>query len=223
VTAQGVTSLGRIQTKFIQNATAMAKSDIEVGSYIFNSRVPSGAAVTVHAEGGTRGGSIVGGETLASTAVRCRIVGSPSASGTLVGISPDPEKSARLIKLDEAIGFCETNILRLLRSMGLQTVDAQRIKTIVRQTKPPKQKVIIEIVKKLFALVEARDKSATERESIDYQLDQALDKSEISVEDTLFAGAEVEMGKSAFGTKEDTKAITLYKTPDGIRMRPWSG
>ena len=93
----------------------------------------------------------------------------------------------------------------------------------MRQTKSPKQKVIIEIVKKLFALVEARDKSATERENIDLQLDQALDKSEICVEDTLYAGAEVEMGKSAFGTKEDAKAITLYKTPDGIRMRPWSG
>ena len=223
VTAHGATSLGSIQTKFIQNATVIAKSDIEVGSYIFNSQVRSGGAVTVHAEGGARGGSIVGGETLASTVVRCRIVGSPSASGTLVGISSDPEKSARLIKLDEAISFCETNILRLLRSIGLQTMDAQRIKTIMRQTSPPKQKVIIEIVKKLYDLIEARDKSVAERESIDNQLDQALDKSKICIEHTLYSGVEVEMGRGVLVTKEDANAITLYKTPDGIQTRSWSG
>ena len=223
VTAQGVISLGTIQTKFIQNATVMAKGDIEVGSYIFNSRVRSGGDIAVRAEGGERGGSIVGGETFASKKVTCRIVGSPSASGTTIGISPDPEKSARIAKLDKAIGFCESNILRLLRTMGLQTVDAQRIKAVLRQTPAAKQKIIVEIVKKLYELVETRDNSAAERESLDKELDQDLDKGEISIEGTLYAGVHTEMGKNSLTSKEDTKAITLYTTPDGLRSRPFSG
>ncbi len=220
VQAQGLISLGNVQTKFIQNATVLAKTDIEVGSYIFNSQVRSGGKIKVHAEGGERGGSIVGGETLASKAVHCRIIGSPSTSGTLIGISPDPEKSAQAEKLDKAINFCESNIVRLLRSMGLQTVDASRIKTILRQTPPTKQKVMLEIVRKLYELVETREKSITRRKDLEETLNRVLDQAEISIDDMLFAGVQISMGKSFLTTKQDDKGVTLFKTSDGIQIRP---
>ena len=223
VTAQGVISFGSVQTKFIQNATVMSKGNIGVGSYIFNSLVRSGGDITVAAEGGERGGSIVGGESYASKTIRCRIIGSPSTSGTIIGISPDPEKNAHIAKLNKAIGFCESNILRLLRTMGLQTVDAGRIKAILRQTPTARQQVMVEIVKKLYDLVETRDKSVAEREDLERQIDQALEKGEVFVEGTLHTGVEFIMGKNSFNTNEDIKGVTLFKTPNGIRTRPFSG
>jgi hypothetical protein len=220
VTAQGVISHGCVQSKFIQNATVMAKTDVGVGSYIYNSLVRSGGEVTVAFEGGERGGSIVGGEVYASKAIRCRTIGSASTSGTIIGIIPAPEKNAMIAKLDKAINFCEANILRLLRTMGLQTVDAARIKAVLRQAPPAKQQVMVDIVKKLYELVEKREESNLKRNSLEQEIDKALELGLISVEGTVFAGVQVLINKHNFNTNQEIKGVAIFKTPDGIRTRP---
>ncbi len=222
VTAQGVISMGSILTKFIQNSTVMAKGDIEVGSYIFNSKVRSGTTIKVHKEGGVRGGSIVGGETFASQSVHCHIGGSQSTSTTIIGINPDPANSARIAKLDKAIAFCESNIVRLLRTMGLQTVDAARIKAAMNQAPVSKKKVMVEIIKKIYELVEARDISANERAALEQQQSQLLDKGEITIKGTLYSGIRIVMGKNSHSLTKDYQDLTFYNSSGVIHSRPFS-
>ena len=220
VTAQGVISMGSILTKFIQNSTVMAKGDIEVGSYIFNSKVRSGTTIRVHKEGGVRGGSIVGGETFASQSIHCHIGGSQSTSTTTIGINPDPANSARIAKLDKAIAFCESNIVRLLRTMGLQTIDAARIKAAMHQAPISKKKVMVEIIKKIYELVETRDISANERATLEQQQSLLLDKGEITVEGTLYSGIRIVMGKNSHSLTIDCQDLTFYNSSGVIRSRP---
>ena len=197
----------------------MAKGEIEVGSYIFNSKVRSGTTIRVHKEGGVRGGSIVGGETFASQSILCHIGGSQSTSTTIIGINPDAANSARIAKLDKATAFCESNIIRLLRTMGLQTIDAARIKAAMHQAPISKKKVMVEIIKKIYELVETRDISANERATLEQQQSLLLDKGKITVEGTLYSGIRIVMGKKSHSLTIDCQDLTFYNSSGVIHSR----
>ena len=96
-----VVALGNVETKFIQNCAVMAKGDINVGSYIFSGHVRAGGRVIVNTGGGDRGGSIVGGEVIATGGIEAKLIGSTSTDRTLVGTGANPEDAARMKKLDE--------------------------------------------------------------------------------------------------------------------------
>jgi len=201
--AQGAISMGSIQAKFIQNASVLARGDIVVGCYIYNSNVRAVGDLTVQTNGGGRAGSIVGGESYASRKVHCHIAGSASASNTVIGIKAAPELIAHITKLDKSIGQFEAQSLRLVRAMGLQTVDVNRIKAAVESRRGASQKLLHEKALKVYELVDSRDKLAAERDKLIGQQNSALDLSEIHVEKILYAGVQIKIGENAIKLVED--------------------
>lgn len=220
VTARGILSLGNIQTKFIQNASVLSKGDIEVGSYIFNSQVRSGGVITVHSGGGKRGGSIVGGEVFAASAIKARLCGSPSTAGTTVGISPDPALGIKLAKLEKVLIFCDSTMPRLLRTLGLQTVDAQRLKDMLRRAPKARKRTLAEIIQKLYDVSEARDKALAEKKSIEEQNESILAEATIEIEGTLFSGVTIQMGQEQWVAEDQFKRTCFYRGEEGIENRP---
>lgn len=220
VTARGILSMGSVQTKFIQNASVLSKGEIEVGSYIFNSQVRSGGVITVHSGGGKRGGSIVGGAVFAAEAIRARLCGSPSTDGTTVGISPDPALGIKLAKLEKVLTFCDSTMLRLLRTLGLQTVDAQRLKDMLRRAPKARKAALAELVQKLYDISEARDKALAEKKSIEEQNEAILEEATIEIEGTLFSGVTVLMGQEQWVVEEQLKRTCVYHGEEGIENRP---
>ena len=220
VTARGILSLGNIQTKFIQNASVLSKGDIEVGSYIFNSQVRSGGVITVHSGGGKRGGSIVGGEVFAASAIKARLCGSPSTAGTTVGISPDPALGIKLAKLEKVLIFCDSTMPRLLRTLGLQTVDAQRLKDMLRRAPKARKRTLAEIIQKLYDVSEARDKALAEKKSIEEQNESILAEATIEIEGTLFSGVTIQMGQEQWVAEDQFKRTCFYRGEEGIENLP---
>ncbi len=220
VTARGILSMGTIQTKFIQNASVLSKGDIEVGSYIFNSQVRSGGAIAVQSGGGKRGGSIVGGEVFAATTIKARLCGSPSTAGTTVGISPDPALGIKLAKLEKVLAFCDSTMLRLLRTLGLQTVDAQRLKDLLRQAPNARKTLLAEIIQKLYDVSEARDKALAEKKLIEEQNAAILAEATIEIEGTLFSGVTVRMGQEQWLAEDPFKRTCFFRGEEGIENRP---
>ena len=220
VTARGILSLGNIQTKFIQNASVLSKGDIEVGSYIFNSQVRSGGVITVHSGGGKRGGSIVGGEVFAASAIKARLCGSPSTAGTTVGISPDTALGIKLAKLEKVLIFCDSTMPRLLRTLGLQTVDAQRLKDMLRRAPKARKRTLAEIIQKLYDVSEARDKALAEKKSIEEQNESILAEATIEIEGTLFSGVTIQMGQEQWVAEDQFKRTCFYRGEEGIENRP---
>ena len=220
VTARGILSLGNIQTKFIHNASVLSKGDIEVGSYIFNSQVRSGGVITVHSGGGKRGGSIVGGEVFAASTIKARLCGSPSTAGTTVGISPDPALGIKLAKLEKVLIFCDSTMPRLLRTLGLQTVDAQRLKDMLRRAPKARKRTLAEIIQKLYDVSEARDKALAEKKSIEEQNESILAEATIEIEGTLFSGVTIQMGQEQWVAEDQFKRTCFYRGEEGIENRP---
>ena len=220
-----VIALGNVETKFIQNSSVVAGENITVGSYIFNAAVRAGGEIAVQSGGGGRGGSIVGGEVSAAKGIEARLIGSSATGGTLVGIGPTPATVARLNKLGQGIDYCDTNILRMLRTLGLQTVDAQtldaeKIKEIVRRAPKARKQYVVEIVKKLNELVQTREKALKMQQDLEEQVAQGLKEVYVKATEKAFSDITIRIGNDTSTISEDLSQPLFFKTSKGIRWRP---
>lgn len=220
VVALGALSEGCVQAQFILNAAVAAKGDIEIGSYAFNSMLRSNSNITVHPGGGDRGGSIVGGEAIAAHCITCQYAGSATTSGTLISISADPKVSAQINKINEQVDFCDSNSMRLLRTLGLEEANSAQIKVVLRNTAPGKKRIVREVVKKLYDLLEIREKSFNQREELKKMLDSSLENAEIVVTGKAFAGVRLVMGNSEDTLIADHVGFCFRLESMGIEAKP---
>lgn len=214
-----VVTLGNLESKFIQNSAVIARGNIVVGSYIFNAQVRAGGTIEVKSGGGERGGSIVGGEVFATKGIEARLLGSPTTSHTVVGIGANPETNARQKKLKKAIDYCDIHILRLLRTLGLREVQAERVKVLIQQTLPARRPFVIDAVKKLNELVTTREQTNKEREQLTKEIIGQLGSSQIKVTETAFAGVQIRFGEEDLTPSSDLAHTTFYRELGRVRQR----
>ena len=215
-----VISLGDVVTKFIQNSSVVARRDVLVGSYIFNAHVQAGRRIVVEQGGGARGGSIVGGDVQAAQEIEARHLGSTSTDQTVVGICLDPQISAKMRRFRETIDDCNGHILRILRTLGLQKVDAGQIKELIRRTPQSRRKPIVEMVEKLNELLMSRREPLRMFEELEKQNAHGFEKCRVKVTEKVFANVEVVIGEQSNLVADDLGASVFYRTPEGIRYRP---
>ncbi len=215
-----VVALGNVETKFIQNCAVMAKGDINVGSYIFSGHVRAGGRVIVNTGGGDRGGSIVGGEVIATGGIEAKLIGSTSTDRTLVGTGANPEDAARMKKLREAIGFCDTNILRLMRTLGLEKMDVSRIREAIERAPAARKQFLVDAVKKLKELADSKEKSEKTLDELQVKVEQELGEALIKVSEKVFADVHVQMGEDRVTVSENISQPLFRMTDEGIRYRP---
>lgn len=215
-----VVAVGNVETKFIQNATVLAQGDILVGSYIFNGSVRSGGRVVVSSGGGGRGGSIIGGEVIAARGIEAKRVGSSTTDRTVVGIGSDPETAARLTRARKAIDFADTGIRRALRTLGVETVDAQILTDLIKRAPRARKDLVIGLVQRLREAVGTKEESLQTEQELREQISQALGQAQITVTDQVFAGTRVRFGDEVSAISDDLKSAIFFYADDGVRYRP---
>ena len=215
-----VVALGNVETKFIQGSAVMAQGDVSVGSYVFNAQVRAGGHVVVGSGGGGRAGSIVGGEAVATKGVEARILGSPSTDLTVVGIGADPETQARLGKARKAIDHCDTYISRILRTLGMESIDAGRIEEAARRASPARRAQLAEMLKKLKELATSREKAETLVQELEEQISEALTEAQVQVSEMAHAGVQISFADQRWDVAEDTAKPVFSMTEEGLRFRP---
>ena len=215
-----VVAMGKVETKLIQNSTVTAHKDIVVGSYIFNGSVHAGGTVIVHAAGGDRGGSIVGGQVMAAKGIEARRVGSPETDRTVVGIGPDPQVTTELNKIRRSLQSSERKISRALRLLGLRKVDENEIAELLRKCVPAKRQQLESQVRNLKEARAAQEKILAERERLESEVAHLLEEGSINVSETMFSDVEVQIGNAASNMTEDVHKAVFFKTGQGVRWRP---
>ena len=215
-----VVAIGNVETKFIQNATVMAQGDIQVGAYIFNGAVRAGGKVIVSSGGGGRGGSIIGGEVIATRGIEAKLVGSSTTDRTVVGIGPDPETAARLARARKAIEFADTGIRRVLRTLGMETVDAQLLTGLIERAPRARKELVIGLVKRLREAVSTKEESLQTEQELQEQISQILAEAQIRVTDRVFAGTQVRFGDDVSAISDDLQSSVFFRSEDGVRYRP---
>lgn len=207
---------GSLETKFIQDCAVLAHGNILVGSYILHARVRAGGQLRVCAGGGPRGGSIVGGEAYATLGVEARFIGSPACDPTLVGVGPDPELLARLGKLGEVVDFCDTGILRLLRTLGLKILEVHRIKDLVAQATPARRAYLLDLVKRLTELAQTREQALKTRENLQEQLEGPAEGGRVQATGAAFAEVQVHINGALHCVTSPLDHPVFFKGREGI-------
>ena len=211
-----IVALGDVETKFVQNSQLIARGDINIGSYLLNANVRTGGKLQIHSQGGARGGTIVGGEVFATKGIKTRRIGSESTGGTLVGIGADPQVSAQVHKLDKSLKFCQSNIVRIFRTLGIKDIDAADFREIIQKAPVGKRKAIMELLQKLKQLVKTREQSTKTRNQLERKITELVDKAEIYVTDKAFADARVSIGNDTLTLDQDLENVVFSTGPGGI-------
>jgi uncharacterized protein (DUF342 family) len=216
-----IVALATVEARSIQDSSVIARGDITLGSYIYNGSVRSGGKLTVHEGGGKRGGSIVGGQTYATIGIEAHMVGSASTNTTLVGIGPDPEIAARLLKLDKGIEHCLTQIMRIFRTLDLNEIEADQFKALIDRTPVPKRPMVMKVLRQLKDLGATRDKAKSNRKKLEEQSATTIESAKIKIFDQVFTDVKITMGEKSLRVGRDLQNVVFsLQSPHGVVSRP---
>ena len=185
-----IVSQSSVRAAGIQAADVMARGEIVVRGEIAGARIRSGARLLVE-EGGIGGGQVhaVSGIAIGGA------VGSSAGESTVVGIVADPEGAARLAKVHQGLEFCEKDIVRILRTLGMKTVSRGQIQAVFQRLPAAKRSFAIEILKQLNQIVKLREELLDKRAAHEQESAHRLEAAEISVSGTVFPGTRVRIGE----------------------------
>ena len=222
VVAQGImgpetkiVALGHVETKCIQESSVMARRSILVGDHIFKGYVHAGDQLTVRAGSG----SIVGGETYATTTLEAETVGASDGPHTLVGIGLDIEIEARVKKREARADFCNTNILRIFRTLNVRSLDPEILEAVLQRTPLSRRQAIVGLLSKLRELVAHREAAVKSQQELRGQSTQILQTAEIRVHRMAHADVQVRIGDHIRTIAQDLEQPVFYLCPEGVTWR----
>ena len=193
----------------------MAKGTITVGSYIFNATVRAGNQIIVKS-----GGSIVGGEVIASQGIQARIVGSSSTDRTIVGIGANPEDGASMAQIEKAHSHVSAETMRLLRTLGVDSADADELKERIRLTPKPRRDRVLEIMHKLRELEGKKTELLDSKAELRVKVDDSVSKARITITEAVYTDVHFRFGDTAQIVNEDLGPSVFLWVVDGkVRYR----
>ena len=207
-----VIAMGNVETRSVQESSIVARGNIVVSDHISNGTVRSGGKIIVQSRN-NRGGSIVGGEVVATQGIEAENVGSPGEH-TVIGIGPDLETKGQANKVRKGIAFCETNILRIFRTLGIQSLDPKEVQVLLGKTPPWRKKPIVTLLMKLKELVAYKEKLLKSQENLKMKIDLALKETEIKINEIAYKDVEIRFGQITRAITQDLERPVFFLTDD---------
>jgi hypothetical protein len=198
----------------------MARNDAVLKDYVRESFVRAGGRLTVGAAEGSRGGLIQGGEAFATAGIEARTIGYPSGSPTVVGISPDLQAQSRLKKAQESLQFCENNIMRIFRTLGVSSADSRQISALLRRTPPWRRRPIVELLQRLKQLVAHREEASGKVRLLQAEAQRALGGARIRVYETIHRGTVVKLGAAQRTLSEQLDHVVVSLSGNDVSWIP---
>ena len=193
---------GLLSAKFIQEASVTAKRNVEAGCYIFNANVNAGDRVMVYGKGDGRTAGIVGGLVWGAQGIESKVIGSPATSTTRLVAGIKLEKVKRLNKTQEGLDFCEKNIEKILKVLGLRSLESSEVKKAMGRLPKEKRSVAITCIKKINKLLQFKDNLLKEQEEIEQEMKELCEQVAIKVTQA-FHGVDICIGDCHTRIRQD--------------------
>lgn len=211
-----IIALGNVETKFVRDSSIMAREDVTIADHCHNANVRAGRELTVQSGASDRGGSIVGGTVQATTRLTADVVGSATSAGTVVGIASDITVEARLKKATDQVEFCDANILRMFRTLGIQSLDAKVVEALLKRTPPWRKQPVVQLIMKLRELVTFREDALKQMEAIQDEKNGLLDQAEVVIGNRIYADSVVDIGFNKMKLTEDVENAVFSLAGNGV-------
>ena len=202
-----VVARGCVRTVHVRQGEVMARGDVVVRNGNARARVRTGGRLAVGS------GGISGGEARAVTGIEVSgPVGAPAGETAEVGIVADPEIAARLAKVRQGLNFCERDIGRILRTLGLKTVSKARIQTVFQRLPASKKRFAIEILKQLNQLVKLREELLEKQAVHQARSARIMEKAGIAIAGTALSGTRIRIGEQKLELDRDIETPVFHLT-----------
>ncbi len=207
-----VACMGDLQTGFIQDAEVLAKGNVVINSYLYNARLRAAGKVTVLKGQGRRSGRIVGGVCCASRAIRTCYAGSPSSSGTVLSIQPDPELGGRLKAVDSELEACTRKLSRISRTLPFDNFEPERVRAYIESVPAAQRQGVMRLLASFSKMIKQQKELRARREKLAERAEFALRHGVIRISHTIHQGCEIEFGKARLLVQNDHDAAAfIYK------------
>ena len=219
---------GDIMAKYIQEATIRARKDVKAGSYIFNASVRSGGLVTVTGKGEGKSRALVGGLIWGARGVVARSIGSPYNTNTRLVAGIDPEFVTRADQIRANIQACEEKQRKIMKGIGIESMDLEIIKQKIARSRDPKEKKkILVSLKRIAKVAELEQNLQKELAEIAENQRQLSFRTSVNVQNELFAGVELRIGEQTLVLQDDENKVSfrLVQEDDELEIQkaPFSG
>lgn len=184
---------GSVQAQFVQEATVISGGDMVLGNYAYHAQIQCGGKLTVKSGAGTRGGSLMGGQTWAIRGIEAHLVGTKAGSETIVVCGVNQEQVRKLDKGNAGLEVCSEHITKILKSFGLTQIDMTQIKNMLAASTGPRRKILSQRAHQLGKLAQITQQLLAQKKLLEEELEDSSG-AEIKVARTVFPGTTIRIG-----------------------------
>ena len=153
---------------------------------------------------------MIGGKVSAGQGMELASAGSPSNPPTALKLQAGLDLAKRLEKVREGLSVCDETLTKMMRTLGLHTVDADSLKAVLSRAPASKQELYVKIVTKLDELVKYKRGALEEEELLRKRVDEDLRTAQVKVSKALHAKVTVQIGSAEYITRA-TMGPTVLK------------
>lgn len=171
-----IVAKGNVKARFVQDSTLMGGKDLTITDHIYHGKVRcEGKVIVERCSKSNRSGSIVGGYVWGMSGVEVHFLGTQAEVSTNVGVGIDEIRLEADQALQKQLDDMHQQVLFLLQSLGLKSLDASAMKKMVQEDpkSEPRVKRLMEVVgdyqKRLqFSKAQEEKKKTQEKKSAVY-------------------------------------------------------
>ena len=207
-THSNIISKGDITAGFAENASLLAKGDIDVKSAAIGCDMVCGQVVTI---GGARSTKavLIGGVTKALKGVEVAIAGSNAYPRTVIRVGVGRPFLRRFKKLEKALKAKKTILDEL----------DQACSRLEQQALPKRKKLIKKITRTRTALKNEHDELLVERDAMERRIKEAK-KAEVKIHQRVYPGVRIRILNASYRVTEEQRAGVFHLDGEHIIFEP---
>lgn len=210
VVAQGV-----IRAQFVQEATLIAGGDIELGNYAYHAQLHTAGQLVVNSGAGSKGGSVMGGQTWALKGVEAHMIGTKVGTETLVVSGVNQEQVRKLDKVNTGLQVCSEHITQILRRFNLAQIDMTQIKNMLAASTGPRRRILAHQAHQLGKLAQLYQGLLAQKTALEEELAASMD-AHIKAAGTVFPGTTVRIGDFRRKIVEEVRGARFHVDEDKL-------
>ncbi|MEW6753283.1 MAG: FapA family protein [Candidatus Latescibacterota bacterium] len=186
---------GGVRAQFVQEATVSAGGDIVLGSSAYQARLRAGGRVDLTRGAGGRGGSVVGGQIWAGSAIDLLTAGSQAHVPTRLMAGVDARTARQLDRARELADAAYAQFRRLLGQLGVERVDVQQIRAHVSAATGSQRRLAALRARRLGQVAQAYQRLLQARRELESRMASRARGAEIRVRECVYPGVEIRLGE----------------------------
>jgi uncharacterized protein (DUF342 family) len=213
---------GSLMVGFVRGATVEVGGDAEVGGYVHGGNLSAAGRIRVHGRGRLKRGTgaVAAGDLTAGEAVWIDSAGSAFGSRTQLTAGVDPGELKRVRSIQTGVAFCDGNIVRILRTLGVTDPTAESLDRALAEASPERRVIVAGLIAKVRQLAGQRRRFLDEADRIRRGRSERVGQSRIRVDGMLYTGVRLQIGETGIPILEALNAVEYRLDPAGRTLVP---